>query len=365
MNASVVIMAGGTGGHVFPALAIAARLRERGLAVSWLGTRRGLEAELVPRAGIEVDWISIAGLRGNGLLGWLLAPFRLAIALLQALAALRRRRPAAVLGLGGFVAGPGGVAARLLALPLVIHEQNAIAGLTNALLARLATRVLEAFPGTFPPARGALSTGNPVRAEIAALPSPATRFAGRSGPLRLLVLGGSLGAAALNATVPAAAARLPGQLAIRHQCGRRQMDEARRAYAEAGVTAELLPFIDDMAAAYGWADLVVCRAGALTVAELAAAGVGALLVPYPYAVDDHQTANGAFLVAAGAARLLPQAELDAPRLADALVSLAADRAGLLAMAEAARGVARPDATDAVVAECLRAAGLSAHAGWAA
>jgi UDP-N-acetylglucosamine--N-acetylmuramyl-(pentapeptide) pyrophosphoryl-undecaprenol N-acetylglucosamine transferase len=340
MSASVVIMAGGTGGHVFPALAIAERLRERGLAVSWLGTRRGLEAELVPRAGIEIDWISVAGLRGNGLLGWLLAPFRLTVALLQALAALHRRRPTAVLGMGGFVAGPGGVAARLLALPLVIHEQNAIAGLTNNLLARLANRVLEAFPGTFPTARAALTTGNPVRAEIATLPDPSTRFAGRKGPLRVLVLGGSLGAAALNANVPAAAARLPGRLMIRHQCGRRQIESAR-------------------------ADLVVCRAGALTIAELAAAGVGALLVPYPYAVDDHQTANAAELIEAGAARLLPQAELDAPRLADELETLAMDRPQLLAMAVAARAVARPDATDAVVAACLRAAGLTADRRWAA
>jgi len=365
MSASVVIMAGGTGGHVFPALAIAERLRERGLAVSWLGTRRGLEAELVPRAGIEIDWISVAGLRGNGLLGWLLAPFRLTVALLQALAALHRRRPAAVLGMGGFVAGPGGVAARLLALPLVIHEQNAVAGLTNNLLARLANRVLEAFPGTFPTARSALTTGNPVRAGIAALPDPSTRFAGREGPLRLLVLGGSLGAAALNASVPAAAARLPGRLTIRHQCGRRQIESARQAYAEAGVDVELLPFIDDMAAAYAWADLVVCRAGALTIAELAAAGVGALLVPYPYAVDDHQTVNAAELIEAGAARLLPQAELDAPRLAEELETLAMDRARLQAMAVAARAVARPDATDAVVAACLRAAGLTADRRWAA
>jgi UDP-N-acetylglucosamine--N-acetylmuramyl-(pentapeptide) pyrophosphoryl-undecaprenol N-acetylglucosamine transferase len=365
MSASIVIMAGGTGGHVFPALAIAERLRERGLAVSWLGTRRGLEAELVPRAGIDIDWISVAGLRGNGLLGWLLAPFRLTVALWQALAALRRRRPAAVLGLGGFVAGPGGIAARLLALPLVIHEQNAVAGLTNSLLARLADRVLEAFPGTFPAARGARTTGNPVRTEIAMLPPPAERFAGREGPLRLLVLGGSLGAAALNAVVPSAASRLPGRLTIRHQCGRRQLDVARAAYAAAGVVADLHPFIDDMAGAYAWADLVVCRAGALTVAELAAAGVGSLLVPYPHAVDDHQTANAGHLVALGAARLLPQAELDARRLADELQVLAADRAGLVAMAEAARGFARPDATEAVVAECLHAAGLTRHAGWVA
>ena len=358
MSAAVVIMAGGTGGHVFPALAVAERLRARGIAVSWLGTRRGIEADLVPRAGFEIDWISVGGLRGKGLLGWLLAPLKLALALGQALAALRRRRPDAVLGLGGFASGPGGVAARLLALPLVIHEQNAVAGLTNRLLARIANRVLEAFPGTFPAARGAVATGNPVRAEIAALPNPEVRLAGRDGALRLLVLGGSQGAGALNALVPAAAARLPGRLAIRHQCGRAGFDATQAAYAAGGIAAEVLPFIDDMAAAYAWADLVLCRAGALTVAEVAAAGVGALLVPFPHAVDDHQTRNAGYLVERGAGRLLPQAGLDAERLAADLAALAEDRAGLLAMARAARAAARPDATALVAAHCLRAAHLA-------
>jgi UDP-N-acetylglucosamine--N-acetylmuramyl-(pentapeptide) pyrophosphoryl-undecaprenol N-acetylglucosamine transferase len=357
VSAAIVIMAGGTGGHVFPALAIAARLRERGVAVSWLGTRRGIEAELVPQAGFDIDWISVAGLRGRGLVGWLLAPARLALALVQALAALRRRRPAAVLGLGGFASGPGGVAAWLLAIPLLVHEQNAVPGLTNRLLARLATRVMEGFPGTFPPACGAYPTGNPVRPEIAALPAPESRLADRGGPLRLLVLGGSLGAAALNAAVPVAAARLPDRLDILHQSGRVKLEATRAAYAEAGVAARVEPFIDDMAAAYRWADLVLCRAGALTVAELAAAGVGAVLVPFPHAVDDHQTANAGYLVAAGAAELLPQSELDGARLAARLEALAGDRPRLLAMALAARGVARPAATDLVAAHCLRVAGL--------
>jgi UDP-N-acetylglucosamine--N-acetylmuramyl-(pentapeptide) pyrophosphoryl-undecaprenol N-acetylglucosamine transferase len=358
VSAAVVIMAGGTGGHVFPALAIAARLRQRGVAVSWLGTRHGIEAELVPQAGYAIDWISVSGLRGRGLVGWLLAPARLALALLQALAALRRRRPAAVLGLGGFASGPGGVAAWLLAIPLLVHEQNAVPGLTNRLLARLASRVMEGFPGTFPPASGAFPTGNPVRPEIAALPPPEARLADRGGPLRLLVLGGSLGAAALNAAVPAAAARLPGRLDIRHQAGRAKFEATRAAYAEAGVAARVEPFIDDMAAAYRWADLVLCRAGALTVAELAAAGVGAVLVPFPHAVDDHQTANAGYLVAAGAAELLPQSELDGARLAARLEALAGDRPRLLAMALAARSVARPAATDLVAAHCLRVAGLA-------
>ncbi|MDX1595219.1 MAG: undecaprenyldiphospho-muramoylpentapeptide beta-N-acetylglucosaminyltransferase [Gammaproteobacteria bacterium] len=365
MSARVVIMAGGTGGHVIPALTIAERLRERGLEVSWLGTRRGLEADLVPRARIEIDWLRVTGLRGNGAVGWALAPFRLGYALAQALRALRRRRPAAVLGMGGFAAGPGGVAAWLLGLPLVVHEQNAVAGLTNSLLARLADRVLEAFPGTFPPSRAAEATGNPVRAAIVALPRPALRFAVRTGPLRLLVLGGSLGAAALNEAIPAAAARLPGKLEIRHQCGARHVEAARAAYAGAGVDAEVLPFIDDMAGAYGWADLVICRAGALTVAELAAAGVGALLVPFPHAVDDHQTANARYLVAAGAAELIPQERLEAADLGERIAALADDRGRLAAMAEAARAVARPEAADAVVAACLRVAGLSGDARWTA
>ena len=358
MSAAIVIMAGGTGGHVFPALAIAERLRARGVDVSWLGTRRGLEAELVPRAGFEIDWISISGLRGNGIMGWLLAPARLLLALWQALSMLRRRRPAAVLGMGGFVSGPGGVAAWLLAIPLLVHEQNAVPGLTNRLLTRLASRVMEAFAGTFPAACSALATGNPVRTEIAALPAPAERFVDRVGPLRLLVLGGSLGAAALNQVVPAAAARLPGRLDILHQAGRSKLEATRAAYVDAGVTARVEPFLDDMAAAYRWADLVLCRAGALTVAELAATGIGAVLVPYPYAVDDHQTVNAGYLVTVGAARLLPQVELDDTRLAEELEMLAGDRSRLLAMATAARAVACPEAADMVTAQCLRVAGLA-------
>jgi UDP-N-acetylglucosamine--N-acetylmuramyl-(pentapeptide) pyrophosphoryl-undecaprenol N-acetylglucosamine transferase len=358
VSAAIVIMAGGTGGHVFPALAIAERLRARGIDVSWLGTRRGLEADLVPRAGFEIDWVSVSGLRGNGVIGWLLAPARLLLALVQALAALRRRRPVAVLGMGGFASGPGGIAAWLLAIPLLIHEQNAVAGLTNRLLVRIASRVMEAFAGTFPAARGALTTGNPVRPEIAALPEPTERFAGRDGSLRLLVLGGSLGAAALNQIVPMAAGQLPGQLDILHQAGRAKLETTRAAYADAGVTARVEPFIDDMAAAYRWADLVLCRAGALTVAELAAAGIGAVLVPYPHAVDDHQTVNAAQLVEVGAARLLPQTDLDAARLATELESLARDRSQLLAMATSARRTARPEATGVVVAQCLYIAGLA-------
>lgn len=357
----IIIMAGGTGGHVYPGLAVAEALRERGVEVSWLGTRRGLEAQLVPKAGFAIDYIAISGLRGKGVLGWLLAPLRLNLAVAQALTVMWRRRPAAVLGMGGFVTGPGGVAAKLLGRPLLIHEQNAIAGMTNRWLARIADAVLEAFPGTFAPKASVMHTGNPVRAEIAAVAEPQQRFAERSGPLRLFVVGGSLGAQALNETVPQAVALLPEETRpqIRHQTGQRNFETAQRAYEAAGVQGELLAYVDDMAAMYAWADLVICRAGALTVSELAAVGVPALLVPYPHAVDDHQTANGHYLTDAGAALLVQQRELDAARLAGVINEYCTDAASgrqrLRAMAEAARALGRPAATAEVVAHCLAAA----------
>lgn len=352
--APIMLMAGGTGGHVFPALAVAERLRGDGWEVVWLGTRAGLEARVVPAAGIEVEWITVSALRGKGLGAWLLAPLHLASALWQALAAVRRRRPAAVLGMGGYVSGPGGVAARLLGRPLLVHEQNSVAGLTNRLLARVAHRVLTGFPGVFE--RGEW-VGNPVRADIAALPPPRERLAGRAGPLRVLVLGGSQGARALNAVVPHAVAALqPGERPeIRHQCGARNSDDARAAWAAAGVAVTPVPFIDDMAAAYAWADLVICRAGALTIAELAAAGVASVLVPFPAAVDDHQTTNARFLSDAGAAELVPQHELHSGRLAQAFRAYCEDRQRLLEMAEAARALARPRATADVADACAHAA----------
>jgi UDP-N-acetylglucosamine--N-acetylmuramyl-(pentapeptide) pyrophosphoryl-undecaprenol N-acetylglucosamine transferase len=349
----VMIMAGGTGGHVFPALAVAAELRERGAEVFWLGTRHGLEAKLVPSAGIKIEWVAVSGLRGKGALVWLLAPWRLLWAALQVLAVMIRQRPVVVLGMGGFVTGPGGVVTWLLRKPLVIHEQNAIAGLTNRLLSPLARRVLEAFPGTFHTKRVVL-TGNPVRRAIAELPAPKQRFAGRSAALRLLVLGGSLGARALNEVVPQAIAQLPSPPEIWHQAGSRNIDEARDSYRCAGVAARVEDFIEDMAAAYAWADLVVCRAGALTVAELAAAGVAAILVPYPHAVDDHQTRNAASLAAAGAAVVVQQRDLTLERLRDLLVSLL-DRARLSAMAQAARCLAQPHAAERVAEQCWEVA----------
>lgn len=350
---SVVVMAGGTGGHVFPALAVAEALRARGIAIHWLGTRAGIEADLVPARGFAITYLDVSGVRGQGLARLVLAPFKVARAVLAAMRALRAVQADAVIGLGGYVTGPGGVAARLLGLPLFIHEQNAIAGFTNRLLARMATQVLEAFPGAFAPAPKVRCVGNPVRADIAALPAPAERFANRDGALRILVLGGSQGAVALNELVPEALARLARQqpLVIRHQAGRRNQDKAVAKYAAVGLAAEVLPFIDDMAAMYSWADLVICRSGALTVSELAAAGVGAVLIPFPHAVDDHQTANGRYLSDAGAALLFAQATLTAERLAEALSPLLA-RERLLAMATAARALAQPQATARVVAACL-------------
>jgi UDP-N-acetylglucosamine--N-acetylmuramyl-(pentapeptide) pyrophosphoryl-undecaprenol N-acetylglucosamine transferase len=354
-GSNVLIMAGGTGGHVFPALAVARYLREKGIEVVWLGTRRGLEARIVPEAGFPIEFISISGLRGKGILGWLLAPVRLCVALWQAVRVCLRCRPGAVLGLGGFVTGPGGIAAWLLRRPLVIHEQNAIAGLTNRLLSRLARRVLEAFPGSFPAGIKTEQTGNPVRIDIAGLPIPATRIGAHRGQCRLLVIGGSLGAQALNEIIPAALAQLPAasRPVVWHQAGQNKDTSTREGYAEVQIEARVEPFIADMAAAYSWADLVICRAGALTISELAAAGVGAILVPYPHAVDDHQTRNALYLTEAGAARLILQTELTPETLAQVLRELlSGGREGFINMANAARGLAKPAATQRVAETCL-------------
>ncbi|MCC9001001.1 MAG: undecaprenyldiphospho-muramoylpentapeptide beta-N-acetylglucosaminyltransferase [Candidatus Contendobacter sp.] len=349
-----LIMAGGTGGHVFPALAVAERLQARGVPVVWMGARRGLEATLVPKAGIPMEWIDVAGLRGKGLGQQLAMPLMIGRALWQARAILQRLQPQVVLGMGGFASGPGGLMTRWLGIPLVVHEQNAIAGLTNRILARIASQILQAFPQTFPVARRATTVGNPVRESIAALPPPAERFAGRQGRLRLLVLGGSQGALALNQLVPQALALLQEseRPEVWHQAGGQLREAAEAAYRDAGITARLTPFIEDIAEAYGWADLVVCRAGALTIAELAAAGVGALLVPFPFAVDDHQTANAHFLAQGGAALLVQQAELSAERLAAILRDLLGDRSQLLRMAEAARSLAKIEAAEHVARVCL-------------
>jgi UDP-N-acetylglucosamine--N-acetylmuramyl-(pentapeptide) pyrophosphoryl-undecaprenol N-acetylglucosamine transferase len=346
----IMVMAGGTGGHVYPALAVAQLLRTQGHEVVWMGAPDSFESRTVPRHGIEIEFIRVQGLRGKGVMRWLSAPLLLLRALRDALTALRRRQPEVVLGMGGFAAGPGGLAAWLLRRPLVIHEQNAVAGLTNRLLAHIARRVLQAFPNTF---RNGVTVGNPVRAGFAEIPDAAARAIGTSVPPHLLVLGGSQGARALNEIVPAALARLPAaqRPQVRHQAGR-TLDVAQAAYAKAGVAAEITAFIDDMPEAYGWADLVVCRAGASTVAELAAAGCAALLVPFPYAVDDHQTRNGQYLVDAGAALLVQERELDAQRLADMLGALFAQSQRLVDMARAARRAAWPQADRAIADACL-------------
>ncbi len=328
-----MIMAGGTGGHVYPALAVAQVLRERGHEVVWMGTPDSFESRVVPAHGYPIEFIRIGGLRGKGPLRMFLAPLMLARAMLDAWSVFRRRQPAAVLGMGGYAAGPGGLVAWLWGLPLLVHESNAIGGLTNRVLARVASRALQAFPDTF--SRGE-TVGNPVRRAITAVPAPAERFAGRRGPLRVLVLGGSQGALALNLALAPAVATLPlaQRPTIRHQAGR-TLERARKAYAEAGVEASVETFIEDMAEAYAWADLVVCRAGASTIAELAAAGCASILIPFPAAVDDHQSRNALFLVREGAARLLPEAEITPTTLAAVLRDLG-DREHLLAMAMKAR-----------------------------
>ena len=358
----VLIMAGGTGGHVFPALAVANVLRTRGVAVVWLGVPGSMESRLVPAQGFPIEWVRVAGLRGKGALTWVLAPLRIANAVAQAIGVLRRVKPRSVLGAGGYVSGPGGIAAWLMRIPLLIHEQNAIAGLTNRWLARLATQVLEAFPGSFGPKVRASTIGNPVRENIAALEPPAQRFAGRESRTRLLVFGGSQGAQRLNAVLPQALARLAPESRpqVIHQTGERGLGPTRAAYVQEKVEAEVLPFIEDMAKIYAWADLAVCRAGAMTVAELQAAGLGAIFVPLPIATDDHQTKNAAVMVAAGAARLIQERDLTPESLGDIIAELVADRARLLKMAEAARGARITDAAARLADLCI-AAGTRAGA----
>jgi UDP-N-acetylglucosamine--N-acetylmuramyl-(pentapeptide) pyrophosphoryl-undecaprenol N-acetylglucosamine transferase len=362
MARTVLIMAGGTGGHVVPALAAARVLRERGFEPVWLGTQRGLEAKLVPPHQIPIEWITVSGVRGKGVTTLLAAPFQLARAVWQSIQVMRRRKPVVVLGAGGFVSGPGGIAAWLTRRPLVIHEQNAVAGLTNKMLARLARRVFEAFPSSFPKSVKAERVGNPVRREIAGLPSPDKRFAERRGPLRVLIIGGSQGASRLNVVVPAALAMIDASLRpqVLHQAGERHIAQARESYEKHGVEADVRAFIDDMAEAYAWADLVICRSGALTVSELAAAGEPAVFVPFAAAVDDHQTHNARFPVAAGAGVLIPESELTPLRLANELRTLLeAGRTKLADMAMKARSIALTDADVRLADACVALAGGAA------
>ncbi len=361
MSGRIMIMAGGTGGHLFPALAVADYLRDRGVEVRWLGARGGMESRLVPKHNYLIDYVSIGGLRGKGLIGWLLAPYKINIAIFQALRLMLKFKPDAVLGMGGFVTGPGGVAALLLSRPLIIHEQNAIAGLTNRLLARVADWVLQAFPDALA-ARGAVTVGNPVRESISNLNAVA-EGQDPEQPMHLLVIGGSLGARALNETIPQALAQMDGadRPEVRHQCGVQHFDGAKAAYREAAVEAGVVPFIDDMARAYRWADLVICRAGALTVSELAAAGVPSILVPFPYAVDDHQSANGQLLVDAGGAEMVQQSAFTVASLGAILNRYFKDpikgRELLGSMAQNAHALARPQATAEVASICAAAMGI--------
>ena len=345
-------MAGGTGGHVFPGLAVADEMRSRGWNVVWMGARGGMEARLVPARGYPMEWIRAVALRGKGLAAKLLLPLNLLIGFWQSARAIFRIRPDVVLGMGGYVAFPGGMMASLLARPLAVHEQDAIAGLSNRVLAGIADRSLTAFPDAL---RNGEWTGNPVRAEIAAIAQPAARFAGRSGPLRLLVVGGSQGAQALNDAVPKALALMPfaERPLVVHQSGEKHLDSLQESYTRENIRGELLSFIDDMARRYAEADLVICRAGAMTIAELSAGGMASVLVPFPHAVDDHQSANARFLSAQGAAILLAQENLTAERLAALLRSV--DRKALLAMAEKARILGKPDAARVVADRCVELA----------
>ncbi|MBI5006740.1 MAG: undecaprenyldiphospho-muramoylpentapeptide beta-N-acetylglucosaminyltransferase [Nitrosomonadales bacterium] len=350
---TIMIMAGGTGGHIYPGLAVADALRAQGWNIVWLGAPNSMEAELVPRHGYPVAWVNFSGVRGKGLLRLLTLPFTLLRALWQSADAIFRHRPDVVLGMGGYITMPGGLTAAFLRRPLVIHEQNSIAGLSNKVLAKLATRVLSGFPDVL---KGTQWCGNPVRADIAALPEPQARFAGRSGKLNVLVVGGSLGAQALNEALPKALAMLGEQERphVLHQTGKKNFEAVQKQYAQSNVSADIRAFLDDMANQYAQADVVICRAGALTIAELAAAGAASVLVPFPFAVDDHQTHNARFLSEHGAALLLPQKELSAEKLAQLLREL--NREKLLAMAQAARGLAKPDATQQVAQVCVALAG---------
>lgn len=352
-DTTVLIMAGGTGGHVFPALAVADVLLRQGVRVQWLGTVRGIEADLVPKAGIPLHFISVAGLRGKGLRAQLLAPFRLVRALWQSLQMIKRLHPDCVLGLGGFASGPGGVAAWLLRKPLIIHEQNAVAGTTNRLLAYVAKHVLLGYPHAIDSSKAAY-VGNPVRAVIAQLPVPELRWSERTGRMRVLVLGGSLGAQPINQVVPAAIAALPENMRpeITHQTGRAHDKGVQDDYRALGIDARVEPFIENMAAAYAWADVVLCRAGALTVAELAGAGVGAILVPLPHAIDDHQTHNARWLSEQRAGVLIRQTDFTVEALSKLFRELTAQPQELLAWARNARALAKPDAAKCVADFCL-------------
>ena len=350
----VLIAAGGTGGHVYPALAVADYLRESGVKVSWVGTANGLEHRVVPAANIPLEIISISGLRGKGLLNLFFVPLKLVVAIVQVLKIFFKTKPDVVLGMGGFVSGPCGLAAFILRKPLYLHEQNAIPGLTNKVLNYVATNTMQAFPNSFKGKQDIIVTGNPIRKNISDLNEPGIRMAKRDDKIRLLIIGGSLGAQALNENVPQTLSELEKNIqpAVWHQSGKNKLEATIAGYKKVNVEAKVTEFIEDMAEAYEWADLVICRAGALTISELANAGVAAILVPYPYAVDDHQTANAEYLTNADAAILIQQEHL-IPILKETLVELLiAGRTRLVEMAKSARELSKPDATKMVAEICL-------------
>ncbi|MCW8930034.1 MAG: undecaprenyldiphospho-muramoylpentapeptide beta-N-acetylglucosaminyltransferase [Gammaproteobacteria bacterium] len=369
----ILIMAGGTGGHIFPALATANVLKQKGVHIEWLGTKKGMESRLVPAHNFPINYINIGGLRGKGIKTLLLLPFRLIRAMAQTFKVYRKVKPDVVLGMGGFVTGPGGIVGWMTRTPLVLHEQNAIAGLTNKILFRFSQKVLAAFPGAFSENKKLRIIGNPVRKEIMSITKPEIRFEKKwaknndGKQLNILVVGGSLGAVALNEKLPEALNDIDqtGQLKksvfeqinIRHQCGEKHLNATKENYSNfiepekiASIKVDIMPFIDDMAKNYEWADLVICRSGALTVSEIAAVGVASLLVPYPYAVDDHQSANAAYLSDEGAAFLVQQSELNSQKISDIIMSL--DKKNILNMAVKARQLSTNDAAEVVANECL-------------
>lgn len=352
MAKRIVIMAGGTGGHVFPALAVAQTLIEKGWQVSWLGTQKGLEGRVIPEQGIEIDWLSVAGVRGKGWLSKITAVLLLIKACIQAAKILRKRKPDVVLGMGGFVAGPGGLMAKLLGIPLVIHEQNRVPGTTNRLLARMANQVLEAFPDSFNKKLNAKFTGNPLRKQFVIPPGPPFSKRGLRG-INILVVGGSQGAQILNEVVPDALAELNG-VEVRHQTGTAMQKQVENRYKELGVKAEVNAFIEDMVSAYQWADLVICRSGAMTVSEVAAAGIPAIFIPLPNAIDDHQTANARYLADVGAGLILRQKDLNAATLVEHITKVLKQ---LDVMSKTAKEYARLDATEVVAGVCMTEAGL--------
>lgn len=353
----VMVLAGGTGGHIYPAMAVAFCLRSQDVDISWMGSRGGMETQVVPKENIELDTVSVKKLRGVSWLNWLFLPISLFIAVVQAWLILQKRKPDVVLAMGGFASGPGAIAAWLRRTPIIVHEQNAIPGLTNRVISLFARNVLCGFPGVFTNLPKAQHVGNPVRNEITEIPVPEERFADRSGALRLLILGGSLGAQVLNRILPEAVANIEQEKRpeIWHQTGQQGMSETVLHYRKHEVEAKVAAFIEDMASAFTWADLVICRAGAMTIAELAAAGLASILVPYPFAVDDHQSTNAAFLVDNGAALLIPENEFKPKRLAETITELGENRSVVMGMAEKARSCASPDAVEIVANICLEAA----------